>query len=1300
MVHLLDKYVWGVIGGIYIILVSLMFLMGQQIIAGVPNYEEHLLYRSLKNENFSRLRTVCSADFADEDAYSVCKAIVQSPAADLKNRGSALFLLGLLCEAKVACVPEDERNVVAAMTYFTEATTLGHRASFEGLSRCLIKTGNFNDAIKCWHQADFLDCSKAISKNISCGSNDDLIDIMLRASTKLPYISDEVLHSQTFAMAQTKLINVCRDLSGIGNLRADCLMARLYAQMRPCQQHQRQQIVKLLSDVISKTTPHQACQLIASTNALNALILAEDEDNKLTSLLGNVLYNQGSYLQAASYVSKSVHAGDLLAKVYYAVMLITGNGTEISLKRAFKLINSLTQSCEGRKYLSFFADSCDASITAQLTKEHEKNNAYASFLLGIVLFYRHENEQLAFQCLRKWLNKENLFAFYCCTRLCLQSKDILQPDETMIELVANVLSKDIDEDFRHEYCSFLKYLSEKNNVCAILEYCRFFLSDPSFIEDCLKYCAIILNMSDEHQDQCVRRLFKENYQKLLVSESKKHNACAEYIRAVAHEMRGNIAKEPHVKHEEWQASYAILKKSIQDGMRATDDHARIVRKLGSILQSEGKEEEAMNFFREGLSNGNSPCVVSCALVTMQYAKTTQQQFDLAWKVLQDCADHGNAEAQTILARIYSTDTTIGQAKFSVKADIEKAYHYACTACKSNLVDSYYLKARLLFEYGGLYGIQPDDQCAFALMNIAYNQKKNLESIDYYYMGRYSFDVGDYHTALEWFNRAPDFPGSLFYRGLIKLLQKDDHDKALDDVEHALAMIRDHKWPCAYNNYDRCIHPELIRQLRVFAESGNMRARVILARMVVRFSSEMVSVSCSQAQAWLAEAECSGCIWAQSFLGYLHAKGDLVEKSNQRSFELLKIAAQSESLNDYLVEEIISGLCLIAQEGNTKLAVQAYYTVIPLLIGQNSMRSLCIALNYYNNAEAIVVKYFACDQELAREAKKSGAWRSLFNLATTNADIAVMLALNSCLRFHKNMIDYETVRVEGLSLMDLGVAMHSKLLSHEEASDKYLHVARYCLKHNLCPPQEICNILSQALILDRNNFEAKHQLSNLYIECRRSDIPVSESLKRGQRLLEELVNANYPPALLEAGMMLLPELGQPSSNGKDRKKGLEYLKRAADLGCTEAMVVLVCQQDQNKRQMQVKLASRLAQDGLQGKIVTFNEFAGATQALATQDYAKAQECFAEYEKTIESPQNLSEAAIIYFNIKHDYALAINHLLRAITLARKIDLDIAGTVIERILKSVLAQLDENKEKDQRFPKFATMVRKQLQGCHYTI
>lgn len=1237
---------------------------------------------------------------SDMCLYNSCKLMIEST--NSKYTRDALFKLGCMSRSCLSCVPMSQRGNQAACTYFQKAANLGHRKALEELARSSIVMNDEKAALAYWHQADFLNCADGLEISPQDANNDLLIDMIVHASKQWPYLTDNVLQTCQFVQAYNKILGTTQNLASKGVARAAFLLARLYAQMRPCGPKERTLIVDTLRKILSATSHEQAMQFIDSTNSLNALILAADnDDEQFCLLLGKKLYSQGLYAQAWHYLDQAAQKEDVEAQCYCAVMQITGKGVTSNIANSHMLIETVLKTDKKKENLKLFANLCDV-LEEKTLKKLAPSDKQASYLLGLILFEKKQDTEQAFRYLKKSAEPENLFATYCCVCMSIHGHAKEWTVERALKSIIDVLlNNNCDSSLRALCLDELHNLSASQKAPAIAKYCIARINDTTFDQECTAIWRNMLKLPPEDQKIYVKSM--NDHKKILSDQEKNYNPRACFMNGILHELRGMLEPENSNKIQELKIALTTFKKIKSKKFHVLQDKIRIINILANIFLAIGNMEEAIKYFEQDIALGNTDSKRYLACAIIQNSNATQQQINRALKLVEDCAEQGDTEMQCLVSRIYLKDSRVAGSNALIKANIAKACHFAQKAsAHDSYCEGHYVMARLLFEFGGFQHIKQDDTRAYELMSRATTNNGTLEPIDFYYMGRYCFERNDYQKAQEWFEKAPDFPGCLCYKGLIEFEQYKNFTKGLEDIERALALIQYHVWPYAKNNYDRFLHPRLLSSLQQLSKEGNIHARIILARLVARFAPELIGTSLQEARTYVLEGAAQKLMNAHVYLGSMYAHGIMEQTNYDKAVESFKLVIEADNVPVYLQEEVAAELFRIGNENNTKLAVLACYYAIPILISRNTDSTIKQAIYMLNRAESTLGIHLWTDPELVKECNKIGAWQALSTFAATNADAAANLGLAGLVRFLKGLADYQTFKTEYLPLMETALSLHAKLFDANYLSSRLVLVAKHCSGIKACSYEEIRRLLERALVLNPDNLDAKQQLSNIYIQCLCNDISVTENIRRGQKILDELIELDYVPALLEAGILLIPKLGQKDFDVKSRDKGIAYLKRAAAKGSPEASVVLACQQEGITKKARLALQKNLQKkSGLQdNNLKASSTFAHGAQALAQQDFGTAFECFSKFEQEVESAKSRAEAAIILFEMKHEYSQAMNELANAIDLVAKEKISLSGSHIERIIKTILQKLDSNEEHDQHFAQYAKKVRGKLEQYGFSI
>lgn len=948
----------------------------------------------------------------------------------------------------------------------------------------------------------------------------------------------------------------------------------------------------------------------------------------------------------------------------------------------------------------------------------DKNDDKVRLILGLIKYKKPEDDALAFEYLYQCAKNNNPYACYSCAQMLSEGRGTERSLDGAARMYARALSSaSIDDTMRSGCIDALRKIACLGSIIGRCELIIASLHDSVPLQELKSYIDAVFEKPKKEWVEYIKYLQSPRCNKLLMKAKKENNERALFILGKLLSVQAGVCSTKiDKKIQLLQSSFDLLRKVHDQKIVSTVDLGNIALLLGDAYKDKGVSDKAKEYLGYAARGGNNDAKSALAqlLLFQDKKSSSQQDIDMALEMFQEGALQGNVEHQRLLAQLYRYDSTLEGSSATIKADVSKSYAFAKLLLdqKPDDINGRYIMGTLLGTCGG-QGVIPAQQEARAYEFLAsvIDQVKDARPIDYYLLGRLCFAKGDYAQAMSWFCRAGDFPNCICYRGLIMLVEalngntQYDKNQAFDCIEKALCAARKYVLLHQVGFCELFCHELLIHTLKQAADSGDLRARVMLARIVFLFNDEMLGVSKQTALSYLIEAAKCGVASAESYLGFMYYRAHGVVRSDAKALEYFIKASHERYVPDFILDEIAEELSAMAEESAVSpTTVTAAYYAIPALLRVFTPATLNRAIYLMNKAEGVLAGGFVDNKIMVRLAYDSGAWAAIKKIADEGSgDAAAVLGLSLVLRFVKDIADFNKVKTEGLPLLEQALEHGTTILSPSLVSARYGQCLAHAFKNNLCSPLELRVLLERALQLDPANHDIAFIISTFYRQGIFHDIESKEGVARGRAMLEELANKGYQYAALEAGLINFSEHMQNGSRSS-YLKAMQYLKIAGKQGNHYALLVLVTTLSRSTTAYSKHLNEEIIAiiDGFIAKNETVDSeklMMLGIKYIAIHQMDKAIKCFEKLESTYSSFEDLSEIAIIWFYLK-DPKKALIMLLRVIDIARSQHIDIQGTSMAFMLKVILNELDKKAITDSRAADLVACLRAKLHEYNYIV
>lgn len=1253
------------------------------------------------------------------EPYGCFRSILAMPAEEVGPlREAAAHKLGLMCKAHIG-VPDKENGAGGARKYFSFAAYNGHIRSVGELARCALECGNRAQAKDYWRQERFLEeaheclqtstihaCASSAIPAMQLNSISHAIDLA-------SLLKEQVKKEPGSRRAAVLIEKLLEQFVAQQNNEACCLLARLYRMFLDDKQAV-DYIQPLISRVLSSCPIEQFCRLIISTKAEQALrLVAQTGDSRACSYLGTLLYKQHNYQEAYTYLHRAAQVGEVQANCYCLLLNIMGYGSKQPLKDAAIEIEKLSREESGRQEIGALARLCtkeniDRLITCAKDDEH------AQFILGVIIYARHDDDSLAFSYLHTLANN-SIYACYCCAQMLRYGRCATQLFDEAARMYGRILvSHLIDDQMRENCMTALKEMGKKGNIPASCEYILSCLCITVSVSKLIKVIEDMCKASKDKQAEYVRYLLSPVCNKRLTKEKKEGNARAMFVLGKLYEMKAVNCGKIDERIQLFEQSFELIQLSHREKVASDHDMGNVGLGLGRSYSAKKVFDRAKESFESAAALGNREAKGELAFLLLQDKKSTAKDIERGIALLEESAVAGHVEHQRFLAQILRSDSKCENSSYIIKANIAKSYRFSKMLLETKPDDlvGRYIMGILLGMHSGQDGI-PADQVsrAYDLLSSVIDQVPQANDEDYYLLGRLSFSLRNYIQAISWFKRAGDLSCCLCYRGLCMLCEYQKGNKsfrkneALELIEEALIKARKCFVLKRVGFSELFCNETLIQTLKQDADAGDQRARVNLARIAYLFEDERIGISKKVAFEYLLQASDDGVASASSYIGFMYYHAQGVARSYTKAIEFFIKASRQPELKEFILEEIIEELIAMTNESEVSaVTISAAYYAIPMILQNSTPDNVKRAIFLMNKAETDLVHKFADDKSLVELVYSSGALSALKVLADKgNGEAAAALGLMTTFRFVKGIIGFDQVKNEGFPFLEQ--ASRSSLTDHTSESliDRYLYCLNYALQHQLCSYKEGRALFERARTLNPTNQASAYALASFYRNYAASDIDPLESYQKGLTILEHLAAQGHELAALDLGCCYLS--GPCKVPGiSEYLKAIKFLTLAAKKGNRKALIILVCTVAKERPKRIKRFFKDLVEflDLCMANPETSAEdklFLLGTKYLVLHQWEKAHDCFGKLLQG-SNPQTCAEIGLLWLHIKEDYALAVDLFLKTIDMAGCQRILISGTNIAFLMNRVLLELREKAKTDQSLMHYVVSLQSKLKQYNYTL
>lgn len=1236
--------------------------------------------------------------------YAGFHDILRAQGDDLRPlQAAAAHKLGCMCKCGL-WVPEREFGPEGAQRYFSLAARYGHGASLEELARCACEMGHYSKALDAWRLQRFFEIGDLCKKE---GNSSEVLEEIESALNFIPRMAGKakknIYYKEALEAIQRRL-NLC---AGKGNLVAACLLGRLYAAT-----HDRQAIQYVQEILIPKLLERdldEVCRLIEKTQGQQALqIVAEAGDMQATMLLGFVLFYEHNFKQSYFLLNKASQAGINKARVYRILMDINGLGIKQSFSYAYTMLQEWSKSKKGRAWIALLASMVDKETLDILVKA--KNKDEARFILGTIL-YAQGNGDGAYDCLCSFTKEhKDFYASYCCAKIL--GKNLTNPSHEIGTLYAQVLaSPDADQELHAECLCALHKIALAGCYTGIIEMCRIGLDETFQFRDIIAILDVLKRKTKKEQLESIRYAHSSGCIPVLRKAREHGNRRASLILSMLFDIEVGVTQQQAKKSALLKEALTCLQES-RGHVITEEDLASFVLKLGATCKEENLLELAFSYLEYAAQIGSNDAKRELSYLMLSKKGLDAEEMQKALAGIEEFALRGNVDDLRLLAQLYRYDAHMeSTGQCYIRADKAKSYKFASMVLErvpddkvaSRIVGSFLAMSG---EYEGVPAGQ--EERAYTLLSQGLTEPvSDVLSTDYYVMGCLCLRKGNLEQAKFWFDKAPTFSLCSCAKAVIDFIESpsDSREQAFDYIEKAISEARKYQTKDREHFFELVLNKNFIELLRNEVLAGNIRAQVLMARIVMLTHDKDLGVSLEQALDYLVTAAEHGCTSALSFLGFLYSHGTEVQKSESRALCFLLAAIKNKQVPQHITKESMEELVVIASQSEiTKEGITAAYYAASLLLRSDIPENINQALFLINKAEADRTDSFSHDVSLASCAYESGTWAGLERLADRgHAEAAVVLGLVYGIRYMGNLITFEQFVSEGCKRLEQALHNGSKVLTAEELSKKYLMSVRKRLLEHPGSYDNIRILLERAHQLDVNNQDVTYILASLYRQKLFSDIPLSKSIQMGIDLLEGLADKGHEIAALEVGLgyLALKFMQDPV---RSYTKALHYLFLAASKGNRRALLVLVCSLGRESNKY-TKLVARQVLKYIDEQVTKpdisreLKNYLLGLKAVLNQQWDVASSYFDQLASD-SHPDVMVEVAMLYFHIKNDLQKAVSLTVKALDSAGKQKLDLFQINIGQLLQSFLADLELRACSDDMIKKLVACIRMKLKQYDYSL
>ena len=695
------------------------------------------------------------------------------------------------------------------------------------------------------------------------------------------------------------------------------------------------------------------------------------------------------------------------------------------------------------------------------SKAADKNDDNARFILGVLRYEKQMDDKGAFNCLQCLANKNNPFACYCCAQMFLHGRGTEKSLDAAAGMYGQVLAcNTIDDELRIECTDTLKEAARSNSITGTCEFILAGLHNSVPITELRKYLDTVFDKTNGKHAEYMRYLNSAESHDKLMKAKKENNPLAMLILGKLQADQAATYSKIDKKIKLLQGSFDLIKQAHQSKVASDNDIVSIALCLGFLYSNKSSYDKAKEYFGLAAQLGNMEGKTALASLLMEDTNATAQDIGKALGFFEESALKGNVEHQRILAQLYRSNSTRKGLAIEIKADVGKAYKFITMLLdkKPDDIEGRFIQGSLLGVYGGQDGIPANQTIkAYELVSSAIDHIAHVSSVDYYLLGRLSFANGNYAQALSWFDVQETFQRVPFI-GLIMLIEAEknhnqsDKNKALSYIEQALSEARKSVVVKQVEFCELFLNEQLVHILKQDAETGDLRAGVMLARIVYLFEDGALGISKQTVMSYLLEAAQAGDASAQSFLGFIYYRAQGVARSDETALEYFIKASHQKNIPDFIMHEIMEELVALSNEQVVSPAnISAAYYVIPLILQTDMSRKIELITSLIDKAETGLTKHFADNKQLASVFYDSGTWALCKKIADAgDGDLSAALGMVVALRFLHGIIDLSELKNEGFPMLEQALQYASTVLHAADVSKQYFYCISYALTHAQVP----------------------------------------------------------------------------------------------------------------------------------------------------------------------------------------------------------------------------------------------------------
>lgn len=824
--------------------------------------------------------------------------------------------------------------------------------------------------------------------------------------------------------------------------------------------------------------------------------------------------------------------------------------------------------------------------------------------------------------------------------------------------------------------------------------------------------------------QCIRKFFALDRKKVLmgvrylldqyipvISEAQhEDNPRAFFLLAVLTSFQADFCKKIDKKLNKFQEAFELMAQAFK-GQAATDiDLVVIALCVAQTAKEMGNFELAKKCLEFTCNLGCEKGMSEFVILIGENPHATSEDCRQALTYLEKSAKLGNLDSKRLVAQTYWRDSKFGCTRYPVKADIYKAYFFV-----SELLDAYpddvdgcYILGHILENYGGRDGV-PVGQFAYAyeLLSSAVATFSQIAPSDCTCIGSLCFELGKFDQAIKWFDRAGDFPYSLWLRGINMFIEAVkgnplfDKNSALDFIERSLSQARrfilsGHPGFCLVFE-----HKLLLDILLQDAEKNDLRARTMLARISFLLADKDMGISKEKALSYLVDAAEKGYASALSFLGFIYIHGIMVPQSEQTAYSYLSMALQKQELPNFVREEIADGLFCIGKEPERSIFhMQVAYNAIVALLRVPTDNNIDLAFKLADEAERALIKNFEKNKLLAADIYTSGAWDVLRCKAENNMYFAALLGSALCRRYVFNITDWTTVQKEGIPLIEKALRAQVTWLKSAEIAELFAKCISHAIRigeKDVASLQKMCD---RALQLDPHNADAIICASAISSLLSRDEKCQSQVEQQSLSDLEMLAKAGNASAALQMGVRFLKYEGSDSPLATF-KRGVDYLKISAKQGNQYAVCTLVaaCFKETGQFGKYARAGILECLNVLMGKkgLTEADHFYySGFRAMTNGQLRQALSCFDQLAQKAYEPTVLMRVANCLLGFREGRIKACQLLIQAVEIAERKHMKFEGTDMKSMMQQIVGTLEHVPD----VARHMTLLEDALKRCNYVL